>query len=299
MRITSGGNVGIGTTSPGYSLEVNGDVRVISRLLVGSELGDLSGVGAYIDSQIAISGGHRITNQNDEMTFYANRASSGGFKVRTHDNNSSFRTDFIINSSGNVLIGTTTDNGARLQVSGAATFSSSVTATSFIPSGSTVPINGMYLPSANQVAFSTNTSERVLIASTGDILFKGQDTTGVYDARFTNNGNDLAFYASTITGGPSKSISFHGRWLANELRMRITINGNVMIGASSDSGDRLRVTGGNGNTFTDTITTLRPDTESKSVAWRLGVVSGGTTTPDRLIRVMVDGIEYNIPAREA
>lgn len=42
-----------------------------------------------------------------------------------------------ITSGGNLLVGTTFDNGSKFQVSGAATFSSSVTATSFIKSGGT------------------------------------------------------------------------------------------------------------------------------------------------------------------
>jgi hypothetical protein len=70
---------------------------------------------------------------------------------------------------------------------------------------------------------------------------------------------------------------------------------NVLIGTTTDSGDKLRVAG---NTFTDTITTLRPDTESKSSAWRLGLASSGTITPDRLIRISVGGVEYYIAAVE-
>jgi hypothetical protein len=99
-----------------------------------------------------------------------------------------------------------------------------------------------------------------------------------------------AGYNATLFG---IDVADDARNIATRLAIR---NGNVLIGTTTDSGDRLRV---NGNTYTNTITTLRPDTESKSVAWRLGVVSSGTTTPDRLIRVMVGDIEYNIPAREA
>ena len=47
-------------------------------------------------------------------------------------------TNMVIKSSGNVLIGTQTDNGAKLQVSGTATFSSSVTAQGFNTSVGTV-----------------------------------------------------------------------------------------------------------------------------------------------------------------
>jgi hypothetical protein len=53
----------------------------------------------------------------------------------------------------------------------AATFSSSVTAGSFIPTSSTVPTNGMYLPSANTLGFSANGIIRFEVASTGTGTF--------------------------------------------------------------------------------------------------------------------------------
>lgn len=61
---------------------------------------------------------------------------------------------------------TISDAGA---VSGVTTLSasSSVTAASLIPTGSTVPANGMYLSAANNVAFSTDTVKRGQIFSTG------------------------------------------------------------------------------------------------------------------------------------
>jgi len=49
--------------------------------------------------------------------------------------NSGTSPDIYIKNNGNVLIGSTTDNGSKLQVNGAATFSSSVTATDGIFSG--------------------------------------------------------------------------------------------------------------------------------------------------------------------
>ena len=52
---------------------------------------------------------------------------------------------------------------------GVATFSSSVTATAFIPSGATVPTNGMYLSAANTLNFATNTTNRLTINSSGNL----------------------------------------------------------------------------------------------------------------------------------
>jgi hypothetical protein len=48
-----------------------------------------------------------------------------------------------------------------------ATFSSTATATAFIPTGSTVPTNGMYLSAANTLAFATSSTAKMLITSAG------------------------------------------------------------------------------------------------------------------------------------
>lgn len=53
-----------------------------------------------------------------------------------------------------------------------------VSASSFTPSGSTVPANGMYLPAANEVAFATNTILRASIKSTGDMKWSDNGASG-------------------------------------------------------------------------------------------------------------------------
>jgi hypothetical protein len=47
--------------------------------------------------------------------------------------------------------------------------SSTATASAFIPTGSTVPANGMYLSAANTLDFATNTANRLRINATGDV----------------------------------------------------------------------------------------------------------------------------------
>lgn len=49
------------------------------------------------------------------------------------------------------------------------TFSSSATATAFIPSGATIPTNGLYLPATNRISFATNSTERMTIDATGNV----------------------------------------------------------------------------------------------------------------------------------
>ena len=72
-------------------------------------------------------------------------------------------TGFYRSGSGAVSF---TSNGV-----GTATFgSASFIAPSFIPTSSTVPTNGVYLPAANSVAISTNSTERTRIDSSGRLL---------------------------------------------------------------------------------------------------------------------------------
>ena len=73
-----------------------------------------------------------------------------------------------------------TDTGFYRSGSGVVSFSSnsvqtailattSLTAPSFIPTSSTVPTNGVYLPSANNVAISTNGTGRLFVNSSGNV----------------------------------------------------------------------------------------------------------------------------------
>lgn len=67
-----------------------------------------------------------------------------------------------------------TTNIATLSGAGALTLSSSATATSFIPSSSTVPANGVYLPATNTVGISSNSTQRMTFDANGSLKFFGQ-----------------------------------------------------------------------------------------------------------------------------
>jgi hypothetical protein len=73
----------------------------------------------------------------------------------------------IVRSTGVTTIKSLTLTNALAGTS--ASFSSTVTATAFIPSGATIPTNGMYLSAANTLNFATNSTNRIKIASTGEV----------------------------------------------------------------------------------------------------------------------------------
>ena len=77
-----------------------------------------------------------------------------------------------VNSSGFVGINTITPT-FFLDVSGNGRFTSNLTATAFIPTGSSVPTNGMYLSAANTLNFATNSANKLTISSGGTIRASG------------------------------------------------------------------------------------------------------------------------------
>jgi hypothetical protein len=90
MRITFGGNVGIGTTSPNYKLDVNGAISSSTFLRVG----DISAQIGVIGSEFSIFGAG-----GNDWTFYNGGATSNVFYTSGTER-------MRINSSGNVGIGT-------------------------------------------------------------------------------------------------------------------------------------------------------------------------------------------------
>jgi hypothetical protein len=89
-------------------------------------------------------------------------------------------------TSGGVSIGNTTDPGAtNLSVTGL------TSAASFVPTGSAVPTNGMYLPAANTIGFATNSGEDMRIDSSGNVRI---GTT-------TNMGGVLGVYNTNTSTG--------------------------------------------------------------------------------------------------
>ena len=103
MRITSSGNVGIGTTSPAKTLTV---VNAAEQLRIAY---DSSGT-VYTDLRNDSAGGLLINTSGGYIINYI----AGSEKMRTLAN-------------GNVLIGTTTDAGYKLDVNGTGRFAGTVT----------------------------------------------------------------------------------------------------------------------------------------------------------------------------
>ena len=125
MRIDSSGNVGIGTTAPGYKLEVKGASATAGQLSIHDGTGDTTVNTATAASLLFQARDTSIRTLAEIDAVNTTTNGTGGamvFQTRVSD---TLAERMRIDSSGNVLIGTTTGNGdARFTPSGGSTDSS-------------------------------------------------------------------------------------------------------------------------------------------------------------------------------
>jgi hypothetical protein len=125
MRITSGGNVGIGNTTPGEKLTVNGKGYFVPYLPAV-----LSGASGYYGTNITLASDIGATQGANRIWSRYDGSGAPAISIEVSTNSQSYNSDpqtltytevVRIKGNGNVLIGTTTDDGInKLQVTGGA-----------------------------------------------------------------------------------------------------------------------------------------------------------------------------------
>jgi hypothetical protein len=177
MRITNAGNVGIGTTSPSYKLQVTNTTGESSLYL---QSGTTTQAAVYFAN--AVNAIYNTNSTTNELKFYVNSADR-----------------MIINSSGNVGIGTISPS-YKLHVKGSALDYTSLfyANTEFIALGQyNVSAGTMAIESNSNLAFLVGSStERVRITTTGNV---GIGTTSP-NAKLDVNGNAIVTGSLTVTG---------------------------------------------------------------------------------------------------
>jgi hypothetical protein len=114
-----------------------------------------------------------------------------------------------LSTGNNLLIGTTTDAGFKLDVNGTARVQGNLTANSFEPTSGTLPANGIYLSAANTVAISTNSGNRLTITS-GSLNTNTVISSTAINTSQTLNGTHNTFTHTAANTGTTLQLSSTG-----------------------------------------------------------------------------------------
>jgi len=250
MRITSTGNVGIGTASPGYKLEVAGQVKATSLLISDSASGLLQGHGdayhgimfrgtpaAALD--LSITAGDQISfyEYGGDFRFYKKNNIGGGQLseiARIHQSTSFF--------NSNVGIGTSSPS-QKLDVNGYARATSGFVGNGGLSLfGDNSSTNRVFITTAGDVGIGTTNPSRMLhirkdIHNGIGSVIRLENATGGGDNKvgilFTDG-----TYNSWIKGGryDSETKSFLSFETTDSEAVRIDGDGNVGIGTTSPGG---------------------------------------------------------------
>jgi hypothetical protein len=372
MRIFNDGNVSINNTSnAGFKLDVNG---------TGRFSGNLTGTTASFTSSSTLL---TLTSGAGTKAVFATTRNFGvnrNFQIAVDEFSESA---FTITPSTTIGGSTYTTPIFTLAAAGAATFSTSVAASSFTSQGGRGTGFGFRLPdwqiyntsSGNGFAINNYSNDVLTLASTGAATFSSSVTATQFitggtpsnTAGFTNS-----FYAhsnfpsitlsntSTNTGKFTLGVTegSFGIWnnTTNSYPFFINSSNNVLIGTTTDNSNKLRVNGtgwfdgnvlmgnsvnrfvglGTGNSnahisftptndinfngqsaalfqftlngvqigrfnnaevFGQSVRTTAP-TGGSAENWKLGNAATGTVNANRLIRVEIAGVGYDLVARQ-
>jgi hypothetical protein len=143
-------------------------------------------------------------------------------------------------TAGFTTVTGTTITGTTLTVA-SGTFSGNSTAAAFIPTGSTVPTNGVYLPAANTVGVATNGTGRLFVNSSGSVGVGTSSPTFLSGSGleiFDTSVPRLKLTNSTTGTGSSDGLDIH----INNTDANIVVRENFPLIFYTNNTERLRIT---------------------------------------------------------
>ena len=262
MRITSAGNVGIGTSAPAYKLDVHGSGGDTLRLYAADVSTSAS---ADIDFWYLDGGGSPYQNAQISA-LAAGNAGNGNLVFSTRPTSGSLTERMRIDSSGNLLIGTTSGNGLKLDFSPSTSQQNGINYIQSSPNSFT-DIYGCGTSGAWQgvIRFFTSNnaaaSERARIDSSGNLVIGGTSASDRLTVRWNQEGNSFGYFSNTSDGNTGIRMENSGRdfgifvnggsgssnylrfydWTAGADRMIIDSSGNLLVGFTGSQPAKLKV----------------------------------------------------------
>jgi len=160
------------------------------------------------------------------------------------------------------------------------------TAASFIPTSSTVPTNGVYLPSANNVAISTGGTGKLFIDASGNVSFASAVSTF-----YSSSDTYIAFQSGTGATAPTRqariqAISTGGGGNGHSLAFLTNVSGGnptEYLRLTSDGQLQFKGNGTNGSPGDPAVSFSGSASAKSLVIDSAGRVGLGTSSPDGTI----------------
>ncbi|MFY7886165.1 MAG: hypothetical protein ACOVOV_15100, partial [Dolichospermum sp.] len=129
---------------------------------------------------------------------------------------------------------------------GTGTFSSTVTATAFIVTGSGVPSNGIYLSAANTLALSSGSSQRMILNSSGNIGINTNAPVGRLHVHHSSDTDSRIVVTNSTTGNGSVGAEkgFHVVEQGNNTYLFNYQNGPIIFGTNGTENGGFRLNAG-------------------------------------------------------
>jgi hypothetical protein len=280
MRITNAGNVGIGTSSPSYKLDVSGTGRFVNQLRVYSLLSDNQIKGSsYVelspDQTTYNAWNIRVGAQAADNCYYI---TGGGVNILTTEGYSNPYTVKLYSNGAQTL--TMTNSAIKFNAYGSGSFTGTATQKLAVDSSGNIieiPIGAGPVDGSGTTNFVTKWTDSDTIGNS--LIYDNGTSVGIGtitpNGKFeiANAGDTSLFVTATSAGSATLNLYPTGGGISqvgavgavplafrtnNSERMRITSGGNVGIGTTSpgarltvqtttsSSADALQITDGTG-----------------------------------------------------